>query len=116
MNSNDLNSLLQGQGGSLNLSPQLPPGLSTLLSIASIALTVLSLVIIVLYIASLVRRWRVQSAIFDIQKQVREINQRELTKQTPPEENKGASPIDPIDFAAAKQSQEGTDASTHPLT
>lgn len=115
MNSNDLNSLLQGQGGNLNLSPQLPPGLSTLLSVASIAVTILSLVIIVFYLASLIRRWRVQSAIFDIQKQVREINQRELAKQTPPEKNKKSLPMDPIDFAEAKKSQDNTDTQIHPL-
>ena len=80
--SNILNGQMPSGAGGSSLF-QLPSGLVTVLTIGSIVVTVLSVVIMILYLVSLVRRWKVQTAILDIQKQVHEMNERQKAQVVP---------------------------------
>lgn len=53
----------------------IPPELITTITIGFIALNVLALAFVVLYVINLVRKWKVESAVFHMQKDLAEIKQ-----------------------------------------
>lgn len=69
-----LNSLLGGSGGSI-----IPDSLATTLTVSFILLNVLGVLLTILYIINVVRKWKVQSAILHMQKDVAEIKQHLAT-------------------------------------
>lgn len=75
-----LNSLLGGSGGSL-----IPESLVATLTITFILLNVLAVLLTILYIFNVVRKWKVQSAVLHMQKDVAEIKQALIQKQAQPE-------------------------------
>lgn len=74
-----LNSLLGGAGGSL-----IPESLVTTLTVSFILLNVLAILLTVLYVINVVRKWKVQSAVLHMQKDVAEIKQHLTTPMQAP--------------------------------
>lgn len=74
-----------------------------------IASLVITVVFVVAYIISSIRRWKVQQAIFDIQKNVREINQRH--QSTSPAPTITSPAINEMSAAAPRSSTESSDQS-----
>lgn len=69
LNQSSLNDLLSNP---VNLIPE---SLITTITIGFVALNVLGLAFVVLYIINLVRKWKVESAVFHMQKDLAEIKQ-----------------------------------------
>ncbi len=65
-----LQSLLNNSGGSL-----IPESLVTTITITFVMLNVIAVALTVVYVISLIRKWKVQSAILRMQKDVAEIKQ-----------------------------------------
>lgn len=78
--------LLSGENGSIDIGTQLPDITSSItdmlmpIVLLSLAMTV---IFVGLYISSIVRRRRVENAIFDIQKTLHEMNERDKARSTP---------------------------------
>lgn len=79
MDSTDLDSLTQGQDINSLIGQTMQPYavFFTIFTIASIALTIL---ILVLWILSMIRRRKMQAAIFDIQATLHEMNERDKAR------------------------------------
>ena len=71
-----LNKLLGGADGSL-----IPESLVTTITVGVIALNVIGVLFLIVYILSAVRKWKVQSAVLHMQKDVAEIKTQLLPKQ-----------------------------------
>lgn len=95
-----LNSLLGGAGGSL-----IPESLVTTLTVSFILLNVLAVLLTVLYIINVVRKWKVQSAVLHMQKDVAEIKQH-LAIQAP------APSVEPVKANVSEPNSEAAEDST----
>ncbi len=73
-----LQGLLGGSGGSL-----IPESLVTLLTVSFVVLNILGLLFTVFYIAGIIRKWKVQSAVLHMQKDLVEIKQALTARPQP---------------------------------
>jgi len=87
----------------------IPPELVTTIIVGFVALNVLGLAFLVLYIINLVRKWKVETAVFHMQKDLAEIKAA-LTKQTEPKPQPNVPP------AASIEPIPPTPAETEPAT
>lgn len=76
LNQFDTNSVTGG------VTQQFTDQFATLFLVGTIVSSVITILILVLYIFSAVRKYKVQNAIFDIQKTLHEINDREKVANT----------------------------------
>jgi Ca2+/H+ antiporter len=76
----DMNQFTSPNGNALDLTNSLTSALAPVITLS----VVISIVFVILYIVSMVRRWKVQHAIFDIQKNIRELNERSKVADQPP--------------------------------
>ncbi len=77
--SQQLNSLIGGNSG----EPLIPESLTTFLIISFVVLNLLSIVFLILWIMGMMRRWKVQTAILHMQKDIVEIKES-LAKSVEP--------------------------------
>lgn len=77
MDNQTLQSLLGGSNGNLNITPSLD--LSAFAPLM-IGLTVVSILITILYLVNVINHWRVNSAILEMRKLLREITERERAR------------------------------------
>jgi hypothetical protein len=73
LDQSSLNSLLNSANGGGASTSLIPESLTTALSVGFIVLNVISILFLILYIVSLVRKWKVQSAVLHMQKDLAEI-------------------------------------------
>lgn len=94
-----LNSLLNGSSG----ESLIPESMMTFLIISFVLINILTLVFLILWIAGMVRRWKVQTAILRMQKDIVEIKET-LAKPVEP-----VRPAKPIFIEPQKSELEKTD-------
>lgn len=67
-----------------NQLQSLPTSITNALAPILLLSTIISVLFLVAYIVSSIRRWKVQQAILDIQKEVKELNERDRNRSMPP--------------------------------
>lgn len=82
----DTNQLFSGEGDTTDLGSQLPDLTSSINDMLAPIMwlsVAISIVFIVLYISAMFRRRKLENALFDMQKTLHEINERDKARSTP---------------------------------
>ena len=91
-----LQQFLENNSSGSNTAPTvnlLPESFISMVTIGFIALNVIATLFLIVYVLGVVRKWKVQSAILEMHKDVRDIKQQLITKEKAPK---------PIDTDTAK--------------
>lgn len=100
MNNTQLDGLTQNDQNLITQLTSVDSSVSSILIPVVIGGTIISALFLVFYIISIVRRWKVQRAIFDIQKNVNAMNERTLTTTSADETPK--TPPTPVELPQAE--------------
>ena len=82
----DIDQLLSGEQDSIDIGTQLPDVTASITDMLAPILwlsVVMTVVFVVLYVSSIVRRRKVENAVLNIQKTLHELNERDKARSTP---------------------------------
>lgn len=96
MNLDDILSQEPSGSGNIFQMPDLAASIQEALAPFILLSVIITVIFAVLYIVSLVRRWKVEQAILDIQKTIHEMNERDKARSTPVAPVVSPPPAEPI--------------------